>query len=170
MNLKHFIRSYQNFPRSGVLFHDLASLISDPDAFRFTIYQMAAAFAHQRFDLIAGLETRGLVFASALAFHLDCGMIMLRKAGKLAGPTERLAYTLEYGSAELEIQKTAITAGQRILLVDDVLATGGSAKTGIQLIEALGGEVVGCIFVMEILKLRGREALQGYELKSLVEV
>ncbi|MBM3187642.1 MAG: adenine phosphoribosyltransferase [Chloroflexi bacterium] len=169
MDLARYIRDVPDFPIEGVLFRDITPLLRDPAAFRETIDILAARYAEQRIDIVVAIESRGFIFAAPLAYKLGAGMVPVRKPGKLPAATLSREYSLEYGTNTLEIHRDAIEAGQRVLLVDDLLATGGSAKAAIELIEQLGGVVVGVAFVIELEFLKGMEKLVGYDVFSIIK-
>ena len=168
MDLKKIIRSFPDWPKPGVIFRDIMPLLKDPQALKYTVDEIARQWRGKEIDLIAGIESRGFIFGALLAQSLQKGFIAIRKEGKLPGETLRVSYTIEYGSATMEIQKDAVKPGDRVLIVDDLLATGGTAKAAAELIEKLGGVVVGFAFVIELLDLNGREKLKGYPVTSLV--
>jgi adenine phosphoribosyltransferase len=169
MDLKAYIRDIPDFPRPGILFKDITPLLADPHAFRQTIERMADHYRPMTLDAIAAAEARGFLFAAPLALHLSKPLIPLRKPGKLPYRTYSLKYDLEYGSAELHVHEDVITPGARILLVDDLLATGGTMQAGAQLVEKAGGVVAGCAFLVELRFLNGRDKLKGYPVFSLIE-
>ncbi|KNG94827.1 adenine phosphoribosyltransferase [Pseudaestuariivita atlantica] len=156
-----YIRTIPDFPHEGIMFRDVTTLFADPRGFRMAVDQMLHPYAGQRIDAVAGLEARGFILGGAIAHQLSVGFIPIRKAGKLPGPTISQTYTLEYGTAEVEMHDDAITAGQNILLVDDLLATGGTAEAGISLIERLGGVITACAFVIDLPDLGGRKRLEA---------
>jgi adenine phosphoribosyltransferase len=159
MELKDHIRGVPDFPKPGVLFYDISTLLRHEDAWQVAMGRMArAARAHQP-DLIAGIESRGFLIAAPLALKLGCGFIMLRKRGKLPGPTVGLDYALEYGSDRIEIQSDAVAPGQRVVVVDDLLATGGTMAAGIQLLRNIGAHVPAAAALIELTFLHGRERL-----------
>lgn len=168
MNLKNYLREYADFPTKGILFKDISPLLKSPEAMRYAITTIYEHFKNQDIALVAGIESRGFGFASLLAQRFDVGFLMIRKRGKLPGDTHVRAYDIEYGNAEMEIQRDAITHGQKVLIVDDLLATGGTAKAAAHLVERLGGIVAGFAFIIELTDLAGRAALQGYTTLSLV--
>jgi adenine phosphoribosyltransferase len=168
MNLKHFIHEYPNFPKPGIMFKDISPILKSHEAMTFINHQFHQHFSNSEFDIIAGAESRGLIFATSLALHTRKGFIMIRKAGKLPGDIMPMAYDLEYGDAVMEIQRDAIIKGQRVLIVDDLLATGGTSKACGKLIETLGGIVVGYAFVVELTSLKGRDIINHNNIKSLV--
>jgi adenine phosphoribosyltransferase len=159
MELKDHIRGVPDFPKPGILFYDISTLLRHEDAWQVAMGRMArAARAHQP-DLIAGIESRGFLIAAPLALKLGCGFIMLRKRGKLPGPTIGLDYALEYGSDRVEIQADAVNPGQRVMVVDDLLATGGTMAAGIQLLRNIGAHVPAAAALIELTFLHGRERL-----------
>jgi adenine phosphoribosyltransferase len=166
--LRQKIRDIPDFPRKGIVFKDITPLLNDPRAFKMAIDAMAYDYIGRHIDLVVGIEARGFIIGAALAYLLNAGLIPLRKPGKLPFQTQRLAYTLEYGSAELEIHRDAIRPGQRVILVDDLLATGGTMRASIDLVESLGADIVGISFLVELSFLKGRERLQGYPVSSLI--
>jgi len=168
MDLKQIIRSFPDWPKSGVIFRDIMPLLKNPQAVKFAVDEMIGHLGGKEIDLVAGIESRGFIFGALLAQNLHKGFIAIRKEGKLPGETLKVSYTIEYGSATMEIQKDAVKPGERVLIVDDLLATGGTAKAAAELIEKLGGIVVGFAFVIELSDLKGRERLRGYEVNALV--
>ncbi|MGM0602360.1 MAG: adenine phosphoribosyltransferase [Bacillota bacterium] len=168
MNLKEKIRNIPDFPEKGILFKDITPLLKDRDALKEAIVKMADMFADKEFDYIVGIEARGFIVGTPLAIEMKKGFIPIRKPGKLPYDTLSISYELEYGKNELEIHKDAVQKGDKILLIDDLLATGGTTKAAADLIENLGGEIVGCGFLLELDKLDGRKILEGYEIRSLL--
>lgn len=166
--LKEHIRDIPDFPRAGVVFKDITPLLSNVEAFRFTIDGLASAFADRPIDKVLGVEARGFIAAAPVAYRFGAGFVPVRKAGKLPWQIERQEYELEYGSDLLEIHRDAVAPGERALIVDDVLATGGTAAATIRLVEKLGGVVVGLGFVIELAFLGGRAKLAGYDAVSLI--
>lgn len=158
MNLKEHIRSIPDFPRPGILFYDISTLLAHPEAWQATVKQLAAAVRPHRPDLLVGIESRGFLVAAPLAYELGLGFAMVRKQGKLPGQTVRFTYDLEYGSDTIEIQEDAVVAGQRVIILDDLLATGGTMRAAINLVRQRGGIVAGagCIIELSFLKGRGR--------------
>jgi adenine phosphoribosyltransferase len=169
MNLKNRIADYQNFPKKGILFRDFSPILGDPSALSFVVEEFTKKFHPNDVDVFAGIESRGFILACALAIKYNKGMILLRKAGKLPGKTIKTSYTIEYGKAIMEIQKDVIQEGQRVLICDDLLATGGTAKAAAKLIEKIKGTIVGFAFIIELLELNGREKIKDYRSESLVE-
>ncbi|MEJ1997666.1 MAG: adenine phosphoribosyltransferase [Maritimibacter sp.] len=169
--VKDYIRTIVDFPHEGIMFRDVTTLFSDPRGFRMCIDQMLHPYAGQRIDKVVGLEARGFIIGGAIAHQLSLGFVPIRKKGKLPGATLSEAYQLEYGEAVMEIHDDAIQPGEKVLVVDDLLATGGTAAAGIKLIERLGGEIVGCSFIVDLPDLGGRKVLEnlGIEVEVLCE-
>ena len=159
--VKDYIRTIVDFPHEGIMFRDVTTLFADPRGFRMCIDQMLHPYAGQPIDKVVGLEARGFILGGAIAHQLGTGFIPVRKKGKLPGTTISQDYKLEYGEAIVEIHDDAIEAGERILVVDDLLATGGTAEAGIKLIERLGGDIIGCSFIVDLPELGGRKKLQS---------
>jgi adenine phosphoribosyltransferase len=168
MDLRACIRDVPDFPKPGVLFKDITPLLMNPSAFAYSCAKLAAHYAKGSVDVIAAAEARGFLFAAPMALELRKPLVPLRKPGKLPYKTHSLRYDLEYGSAELHVHTDAIPAGSRVLLVDDVLATGGTMAAACQLVEKAGGTVAGCAFLIELSFLKGRALLAGRECFSLV--
>jgi adenine phosphoribosyltransferase len=160
-SVKDYIRTIVDFPHEGILFRDVTTLFADARGFRMAIDQLLTPYAGLRIDKVAGLEARGFILGGAVAHQLSTGFVPIRKKGKLPGSTIAQAYTLEYGEAILEVHDDALIPGEKVLLVDDLLATGGTAEAGIRLIERLGAEVVGCAFVVDLPDLGGRQRLEA---------
>jgi adenine phosphoribosyltransferase len=167
-SLKNKIRDIADFPEPGIVFKDITPLVQDPATLRECIDALISPFLHSRVNAVAGMEARGFIFGSLAAWELGVGFIPLRKPGKLPYDVQKVDYALEYGHASLEAHIDAIEPGDKILLIDDVLATGGTAKASCELVEKLGGQVVACAFVMELGFLDGRKKLQDYPLHSLI--
>jgi adenine phosphoribosyltransferase len=167
--LKQLIREVPDFPKPGILFYDITTLLKDKDGLHTTIDALCTHYAGQGIDIVLGIEARGFIFAPAIAYALQAGFVPVRKPKKLPAPCERVEYALEYGTDVLEVHKDAIQPGQRVLIVDDVLATGGTAAATVRLVEKLGGKVAGLGFVIELDFLHGREKVKGYDIFSLVE-
>ena len=167
--VKDYIRTIVDFPHEGILFRDVTTLFADPRGFRICIDQLLAPYAGMRIDKVVGLEARGFILGGAVAHQLCTGFVPIRKKGKLPGQTISQAYSLEYGEAVVELHEDAIQPGERILLVDDLLATGGTAEAGIKLVERLGGQIIGCAFVVDLPDLGGRKKLEalGMEVHTL---
>jgi len=170
-DLKELIRDIPDFPKPGILFRDITPLLRDPGGFAKAIEGLAEKFCDEGdgFDLVVGVEARGFIFGAALALHLGKGFVPIRKAGKLPFGTLKAAYELEYGTAEIEIHEDAVTTGQRVLLVDDVLATGGTMACSCRLMEEFGAQVVGIGFLIELVALNGRALLQGYRVEASLQ-
>jgi adenine phosphoribosyltransferase len=167
-SLKNKIRDIADFPKPGIVFKDITPLVQDPATLKTCIDALITPFRNSNITAVAGMEARGFIFGSLAAWELGVGFIPLRKPGKLPYDVQSVDYALEYGNASLEAHIDAVTEGDRILLVDDVLATGGTAKASCELVEKLGGEVVACTFVMELSFLKGREQLTDYSLHSVM--
>ena len=166
--LKTYIRSIKDFPVKGIMFRDITTLLKEPKAIIKTIKALLTFTDGIKIDKVVGIESRGFIFGSLLAQKLDVGFILARKPGKLPAETESETYQLEYGEDKIEIHKDAISEGDKVLLHDDLLATGGTAAATVKLIEKLGGEVVQVSFVMELTFLKGREKLKGFPVKSII--
>ncbi|MCR5665877.1 MAG: adenine phosphoribosyltransferase [Eubacterium sp.] len=167
-NVKDYVRSIEDFPEEGVLFRDITTVIQDPDGFRLALDKMQELIGDTQFDVVIAAESRGFIFGAPLADRFHKGMSLLRKKGKLPFKTVSQSYELEYGTAEVELHIDAIKPGQKVIIVDDLIATGGTVDAAIKLVEKLGGEVVMCVFLMELTDLKGRERLHGYEVKSVI--
>ena len=167
--VRDYIRTIVDFPHEGIMFRDVTTLFADPRGFRMAIDQLLHPYAGVRFDKVVGLEARGFILGGAIAHQLSVGFVPIRKKGKLPGAVISEEYTLEYGEAIVEVHDDAIQAGEKILLVDDLLATGGTAEAGLKLIERLGGETIGCAFVIDLPDLGGRAKLEamGMEVHAL---
>lgn len=169
MDLKQYVREFPDFPNPGILFKDISPILKNHEVLQYVAKQFYDHIKDKKIDLLVGTESRGLMFAAALAAKYDIGFVMVRKTGKLPGQTERCPYDLEYGSAVLEMQRDAIHEGQRAWVVDDLLATGGTAKAAAHMIETLGGIVAGFSFVIELTGLNGRESLKEYPIQTLIK-
>ncbi|MFH1721647.1 MAG: adenine phosphoribosyltransferase [Candidatus Altiarchaeota archaeon] len=168
MDLKSKIRNVPDFPKEGINFFDITTLLQDGDAFRQSVKEMAEIYRGEKLDYIASAEARGFIFGAPLAIELGVGFVPVRKPGKLPSDTLYYEYELEYGKDALEIHKDPIKKGDRVLLVDDLLATGGTIEAAAKMVEQLGGVVAGMCFLIELSFLNGREKLKGYEIKSLI--
>ncbi len=166
--LKAKIRDIPDFPEPGIVFRDITPLVADPSTLQLSVYQLLQPFLGETINAVAGMEARGFIFGSLVAWELGVGFIPLRKPGKLPYDVQSVSYDLEYGTAALEVHTDAVNAGDHILLIDDLIATGGTAAASCQLVEALGGEIVGCAFVIELDALKGREKLSNYWVHSLL--
>ncbi len=167
-SLKQLIRTVPDFPKPGILFYDITTLLRDPAGMAHLIDAFAAHFIGKDVDLVVGIEARGFIFAPALAYRLNAGFVPIRKPKKLPAPAAKVNYDLEYGTDSLEIHLDAIEPGQKVVLVDDLLATGGTMQAATSLVRQLGGEIVGIAFAIELDFLKGREKFQGYEIVSLL--
>jgi adenine phosphoribosyltransferase len=166
--LRDKIRDIPDFPKPGIIFKDITPLVKDPAALRFAIHQLLQPFLGRNITVVAGMEARGFIFGSLVAWELGLPFVPLRKPGKLPYDVQSVSYDLEYGSATLEAHIDAVDANDRVLLIDDLLATGGTAKASCELIEQLGAKVEACAFVVELDFLEGREKLADYEVHSLL--
>ncbi|TDL91140.1 adenine phosphoribosyltransferase [Meridianimarinicoccus aquatilis] len=160
-SVKNFIRTIPDFPHKGIMFRDVTTLFADPRGFRMAVDQLLQPYAGAQIDVVVGLEARGFILGGAVAHQLSAGFVPIRKKGKLPAATLSEDYTLEYGQATVEVHDDAINAGQTVLIVDDLLATGGTAEAGIKLVERLGGDIVGCAFVVDLPDLGGRARLDA---------
>ena len=167
-DLRSFIRDVPDFPKPGILFRDITPLLASPEAFRAAVQYMAEPFRDRPIDLVAAAEARGFVFAAPLALELRAGFVPIRKPGKLPYETHSYSYELEYGTNTVEMHRDAVVAGHRILLVDDVLATGGTMEACCKLVEQAGGQIVACVFLLELAYLHGRNRLKPYEIHSVL--
>ena len=167
--VKDYIRTIVDFPHEGIMFRDVTTLFSDPRGFRMAVDQLLHPYAGMQIDKVVGLEARGFILGGAIAHQLTVGFVPVRKKGKLPGPTISQEYKLEYGEAIMELHSDALQPGEKVLMVDDLLATGGTAEAGIKLIERLGAEVIGCAFVIDLPELGGRKVLEdlGFEVHAL---
>ena len=168
MDLVEFIADVPDFPIEGVLFKDITPLLSEPAAFREAVDLMVAEFEHKEITQVVAIESRGFIFGAPIAYQLECGFVPIRKPEKLPREAISVEYSLEYGTNTLEMHADAIEPGEHVLLVDDLLATGGSARAAVDLIEKLGGQVVGIAFLIELAFLRGREKLEDYDIFSII--
>ena len=169
MNLKEKISEYQDFPKKGILFRDFSPILGDPSAMSFVMEEFSKQFHPKDVDTFVGIESRGFIIASILAQKYGKGMVMLRKEGKLPGKTVKTSYTIEYGKAVLEIQKSALNQGEKVVICDDLLATGGTAKAAAKLVEEVGGKVTGFAFIIELTDLNGIKEINNYKTISLVQ-
>ena len=167
-HLKKLIREVPDFPKAGINFYDITTLLKDADGLKQTIDALAAQFEGERIDTVIGVESRGFIFAAPLAYHLNAGFVPVRKPKKLPAERVSVSYDLEYGQDTLEVHRDAIGAGHRVLIVDDLLATGGTAKAVTELVEQLGGEIVGLSFLVELNFLNGRAKFADYKVSSLL--
>jgi adenine phosphoribosyltransferase len=168
-DLKKMIREVPDFPKKGILFYDITTLLKDKTGFRNVIDALTEQIRPLKPDTVLGVEARGFIFAPALAYNLGAGFVPVRKPKKLPAETERISYELEYGMDTLEIHKDGVTPGMRVVIADDLLATGGTALACVRLVEKLGGKVAAASFVIELEALKGRDRLSGYEVVSLLK-
>ena len=166
--IEEYVRSIPDFPEPGIIFRDVTSVLQDADGLALAIDLMQEKLKGVEFDVIAGPESRGFIFGVPMAYNLHKPFIPIRKKGKLPCETASVTYELEYGTAEIEIHKDAVKKGQKVVIIDDLIATGGTNAAIIELIEGLGGEVVKCVFLMELAGLKGREKLSGYDVDSVI--
>jgi len=167
VDLKEHIRAIPDFPKPGILFYDISTLLAHPQAWHATVERLAAAVRPQRPDLLVGIESRGFLVAAPLAFTMGTGFAMVRKQGKLPGRTVRYSYALEYGTDTIEVQEDAITPGQRVIVLDDLIATGGTMQAAIELVQQQGGIVAGAACIIELAFLNGRERI-GVPLTAMI--
>ena len=168
-DLKDYIKTIPDFPEPGVMFRDVTSVLDDPDGFQLAVDEMSRLLEGVEYDAIAGVESRGFLFGAPIAYNQHKGLIAIRKKGKLPRETVEATYDLEYGTATIEIHKDAIQPGQKIVIIDDLIATGGTVEAAARLVEELGGEVVRMLFLIELTDLKGREKLAKYEVSSAVQ-
>lgn len=168
-NLKALIREIPDYPKPGILFYDLTTLLKDKQGFRTLIGKLCEHYSGKKIDLVAGIEARGFIFAPALAYALGAGFVPVRKPKKLPSKTASVSYALEYGTDSLEVHVDAVSPGQIVLLSDDLLATGGTAAAAVKLIQQLGGKVAGAAFAVELTFLKGRSKLSGIDVFSLLQ-
>lgn len=166
--LEEYVRSIPDFPEPGIIFRDITTILQDPDGLHLAIQSMQDKLKDTEFDVVVGTESRGFIFGVPIAYNLHKAFVPVRKKGKLPCETVSMEYDLEYGSAVIEMHKDSIKPGQKVVLVDDLVATGGTIEAAIKLVEELGGEVVKVIFLMELAGLKGRERLKGYEVESVL--
>ncbi len=168
MDLKSHIRNVKDFPKTGIMFRDITTLLKNPEAFNYTLEQLLDFAKRKKISKVVGIESRGYIFGSVLAHKLNCGFIPVRKPGKLPAEKVSISYSLEYGEDKLEMHKDAIQPGNKVLVHDDLLATGGTMNAVCQLIEQLGGEIVQVSFIVELSFLNGRDKLKPYDVRSIV--
>ncbi|HYH84986.1 MAG TPA: adenine phosphoribosyltransferase [Pyrinomonadaceae bacterium] len=168
-HLKELIREVPDFPKPGINFYDITTLLKQPEGLRQVVDALSAEFKDGRIDTVVGIEARGFIFAPAMAYHLGAGFVPARKPGKLPSECASVSYDLEYGQDALQIHSDAVGAGHRVVIADDLLATGGTASAVVRLVEQLGGEVVGLAFVVELEFLPGRQKLEGHDVRSLIK-
>lgn len=168
MDLKDKIRSIENYPQEGVIFRDITTLLKDAEGMKAAIDEMTAKIADTEFDMILGPESRGFIFGMPVAYNLGKGFVPVRKKGKLPAEVISKEYALEYGTATIEMHKDAIQPGQKVVIVDDLMATGGTAKAIVEMVEEVGAEVAALVFLIELDFLEGRKALPGYRIESVI--
>lgn len=168
-DLRALIREVPDFPKPGILFYDITTLLKVPAAYRRAVDLMIEPYLKDKIDAIVGMESRGFIFSAPMAYRLGVGFVPVRKLGRLPAETVSVEYALEYGTNTLEVHKDAIEKGQRLLIVDDLLATGGTVTGTIELVRRLEGEVVGLAFLVELLFLKGRDRLKGYDVRSVIQ-
>ncbi|MEW5757966.1 MAG: adenine phosphoribosyltransferase [Candidatus Omnitrophota bacterium] len=168
-DFKKYIRNIPDFPKKGIIFRDITTLIENKIAFKKAIDLMAKQFKNVKIDKVAGVEARGFIFGGAIAYKLGVGFVPIRKKGKLPYKTKSISYSLEYGVDTLEIHEDAIKKGERVLIIDDLLATGGTVKAVCDLIDSVGGKIIGIEFLIELVDLKGRQKLSKYPIVSFVE-
>ncbi len=166
--LEEYVRSIPDFPEPGIIFRDITTILQDPDGLHLAIQSMQDKLKDTEFDVVVGTESRGFIFGVPIAYNLHKAFVPVRKKGKLPCETVSMEYDLEYGSAVIEMHKDSIKPGQKVVLVDDLVATGGTIEAAIKLVEELGGKVVKVVFLMELAGLKGRERLKGYEVESVL--
>ena len=169
IDLKKLIREIPEYPKPGILFYDITTLLKDPVGLHWTVDLLANAFLGRKVDRVIGIEARGFIFAPVVAYRLNAGFVPARKPNKLPAPHASMSYSLEYGKDAIEIHRDAISAGEEVLIIDDLLATGGTAAATARLVESLGGRVAGIGFVIELEFLKGREKLSQYAVHSLLK-
>jgi adenine phosphoribosyltransferase len=167
-DLRAKIREVPDFPKPGILFYDITTLLKDPGAFRESIDLLSAPFLDRQIDIVVGMESRGFIFSAPMALGLNAGFVPVRKLGKLPAETLSVEYALEYGTNTLEIHRDGIAPGQQVLVVDDLLATGGTVNGTIDLVRRLGGEIAGLAFLVELTFLNGRDRLRGYQIHTVI--
>ena len=167
--LKSKIRHVPDFPKAGILFYDVTTLLRDPEGFRLAIDSLSTPYRGRQIDIVVGIESRGFILGAAVADRIGAGFVPVRKLGKLPATTVRATYDLEYGSDSLEVHKDAVEPGQRVLIVDDLLATGGTARATVGLVKQLGGRVEGVAFLIELIDLNGRKQLQGEHILAVLQ-
>jgi adenine phosphoribosyltransferase len=169
LNLRDYVRDVPDFPKSGIMFKDITPLLQNRDAFHYTLDQLTENYQNAQIDAVVGIESRGFIFGAPLADRLNAGFVIVRKLGKLPSSTISAEYALEYGTNTMEMHTDAITPGQRVLIVDDLLATGGTVGATARLVEQLGGQVIGLCFLIELKFLGGRSRLTKYDVKALLD-
>lgn len=169
MDIKNVIRTVPNWPIEGVMFRDITTLLLDPEAFRYTCDSLVERYQNQKIGKIVAIDARGFIFGAVMAYKLGVGLVPIRKKGKLPYKTVSESYTLEYGESIVEIHDDSISKGEKVIIVDDLIATGGTIKAAIKLVERLGGEIAECVFIVELPDLKGRNLIEGYKIFALTE-
>jgi len=169
MNYKKLIREVPDYPKPGILFYDITTLLQDPEAFRSVIDELTGLYREKKIEKVVGIESRGFIFGCPLAHQLGAGFVPVRKPGKLPADIFEVKYNLEYGSNSLAVHRDAIMPSERVLIVDDLLATGGTAAATVNLVRQLGGEIIGVAFLVELLALKGRDQLKGCQVEALIQ-
>lgn len=168
-NIEEYMRSIPDFPKKGIIFRDMTKALNDPDGLKLVIDSLKDCVKDVDFNIIGGIESRGFILGMPIAYEMNKAFLPVRKKGKLPCETIEESYVLEYGTATIEIDKTAVKPGDKVVLVDDIIATGGTMKAACNLVERLGGEVVGILFLMELVDLKGREVLKDYPVYSIIK-
>jgi adenine phosphoribosyltransferase len=168
IDLQQYIRDIPDWPKEGILFRDITPLLADPEAFAAAVDTLSAGFAETNVEYVAAVEARGFIFGAAVAEKLGAGFVPIRKKGKLPWQTESVTYDLEYGTDTLEVHRDAVKSGAKVLMVDDLLATGGTMAAACELVEKIGGQVTGIVFLIELADLGGRQKIAGYEVTSII--
>lgn len=168
-NIEEYMRSIPDFPKKGIIFRDMTKALNDPDGLKLVIDSLKDCVKDVDFNIIGGIESRGFILGMPIAYEMNKAFLPVRKKGKLPCETIEESYVLEYGTATIEIDRTAVKPGDRVVLVDDIIATGGTMKAACNLVERLGGEVVGILFLMELVDLKGREVLKDYPVYSIIK-
>lgn len=169
MDLREIITSHPDFPKPGIVFRDFAPVLRNPGAIAWAAGEVEKTFPADGVDIVAGIESRGFILGTAVAVRYNKGLAMIRKAGKTPGETRKVSYSIEYGSDTIEMRKDALDAGQRVLICDDLLATGGTARAAVDLVEGTGATVAGLAFIIELSGLKGRQKIGSYRIESLVD-
>lgn len=169
MDLKKYIRNIPDFPTKGIMFKDITTLLKEPEPFKYVIDTIVDRYKNENVDKLVSVEARGYIFGGVIAYNLNCGFVPVRKPGKLPAETISKEYTLEYGTNKVEIHKDAITEGEKVLVFDDLLATGGTVQATCQLVEQLGGKIIACAFITKLSYLHGDKKLKDYKIFSLVD-
>jgi len=169
MDLKKYIRDVPDFPKKGIIFKDITTLLKKPEPFKYAVDTIVNKYKDQDIDKVVSVEARGYIFGGVLAYSLNCGFVPVRKSGKLPSETLGMDYTLEYGTNTIEIHKDALKPGEKVLIFDDLLATGGTVQATCQLVEKLGAQVISCVFLIDLTFLKGAEKLKNYEVFSLIK-